>query len=132
MIRKILTQNDTGQTGTHQAGILVPKNSEILDFFPKLDSTIKNPRVSIQFTDNAGDKWYFNFIYYNNKFFGGTRNEFRLTGMTGYFKAKNIMAGDEIHFSKNEEIYVLNYLKVNSSEKRNIIKLTKTWITIKI
>jgi len=132
MIKKILTQNDTGETGAHQAGILVPKAYEILGFFPKLDQKTKNPRVSITFIDNAGDKWIFNFIYYNNKFFGGTRNEYRLTGMTRYFKSKNLKAGDEIHFSTFENSYYIDHKKSNSGTEGNTIKLTNTWITIKI
>ena len=43
-ITKELSANDTGHTGGHQAGILIPKNSRILSFFPKLGTESKNPR----------------------------------------------------------------------------------------
>lgn len=96
-ISKILSANDTGETGGHQAGILIPKDNDILSFFPILsDLNEKNPRVRLTFTDASGDKWNFNFIYYNNKFYGGTRNEFRLTEMTKYIKTNNLNAGDTI------------------------------------
>ena len=29
-ISKVLSSNDTGETGSHQAGILIPKGGEIL------------------------------------------------------------------------------------------------------
>ena len=96
-IHKVLSENDVGNTGSHQAGILIPKKEEILSFFPKLGVTKKNPRVNLFFEDEFKKKWLFNFIYYNNKFFYGTRNEYRLTGLTQYIKQNNLNPGDEIH-----------------------------------
>ena len=61
-ITKVLSMNDTGETGGHQAGILVPKGSEVLSFFPDLGNDEKNPRVSLYFFDEAGQRWKFNFI----------------------------------------------------------------------
>ena len=57
---------------------------------------------------NDGTKWAFNFIYYNNKCFGGTRNEYRLTCMTQYLRAVDSRVGDDLVFSKdeNDSIYV--------------------------
>ncbi|ARB90777.1 MULTISPECIES: EcoRII N-terminal effector-binding domain-containing protein [Legionella] len=112
MIKKIskkLSANDIGITGGHQAGILVPKDPAILGFFPKLDSTIKNPRILLvvrELHDNS--RWEFNFIYYNNKFFDGTRNEYRLTCMTKYLKAASAKVGDNLIFQldENGSIYV--------------------------
>lgn len=97
-ITKVLSMNDTGETGGHQAGILVPKGNDVLQFFPDLGCDEKNPRVTLFFTDQAGKQWKFNFIYYNNKFFDqhGTRNEYRLTGMTAYFRENGLKAGDTI------------------------------------
>ena len=68
-IEKTLTANDLGMTGSHQAGICIPKQKEILDFFPKLESLVKNPRTTMTFIDEFEAKWSFNFIYYNNKIF---------------------------------------------------------------
>lgn len=95
-ISKLLSANDTGETGAHQAGILVPREPGILAFFPKLDSEYYNPRCHLYFIDQAGERWEFAFIYYNNAFFSGTRNEYRLTRMTKYFKQYGLKTGDEI------------------------------------
>ncbi len=97
-ITKILSMNDTGETGGHQAGILVPKGGEVLCFFPDLGNEEKNPRCSMYFRDDAGKTWKLNFIYYNNRFFDekGTRNEYRLTGMTAFFRQNSLKAGDSI------------------------------------
>ncbi len=95
-ISKILSSNDTGETGGHQAGILVPKNPAILKFFPYLGNEEKNPRSILSFFDETGKRWDFAFIYYNNIRFGGTRNEYRLTRMTPFIRQNNLKAGDEI------------------------------------
>lgn len=97
-ITKILSMNDTGETGGHQAGILVPKGGNVLNFFPYLGCEEKNPRVTMYFADETGKEWKLNFIYYNNKFFDekGTRNEYRLTGMTAYFRENGLKAGDTV------------------------------------
>lgn len=129
MIVKILSSNDTGETGGHQAGILVPKKSELLDFFPDLNSSLKNPRTTMILRDDHGEAWSFNFIHYNNKFFGGTRNEYRLTAMTKYIRSNGLKAGDEIHFSKDNFGYRLTSRKNKISD--GSIKLSGSWITVK-
>lgn len=103
-IRKKLSANDLGETGSHMAGILIPKEPQVLGFFPSLDKSVKNPRVELVVHEReAATRWVFNFIYYNNKFFGGTRNEYRLTCMTQYLRAANAKVGDEVLFSLNED-----------------------------
>jgi hypothetical protein len=104
-ITKILSANDVGDTGTHQAGILVPKASSILAFFPALDQTLENPRCSLCFGDEWQDTWRFAFIYYNNKFRGGTRNEYRLTRMTEFLRRRNVKAGDSIVLIRDSDSY---------------------------
>lgn len=116
-IQKTLSPNDLGLTGSHQAGILIPKNEEILSFFPVLDGRLLNPRVRLSFMEPSGDRWFLNFIYYNNKYFGGTRDEFRLTGLTAYFRQTGCLVGDIlcmsldenndrfIDFKRNEDLY---------------------------
>ena len=97
-ITKILSMNDTGETGAHQAGILVPKGGEVLRFFPDLGNEEKNPRCVMYFRDDSRKTWKLNFIYYNNRFFDekGTRNEYRLTGMTAFFRQNSLKSGDSI------------------------------------
>lgn len=95
-IQKTLSANDTGETGGHQAGIVIPKKPEILNFFPFLDPQLYNPRQEIDFEDEYGDLWALRFIYYNNKLFGGTRNEYRLTGTTRFINRFSLRQGDNL------------------------------------
>jgi hypothetical protein len=136
-IEKILSSNDLGINGTHQAGILIPKRREILSFFPELDKYAINPRVVLYFVDNSGQTWKFNFIYYNNKFRGGTRNEYRLTGMTTFFKYANLKLGDSIILEQRDNDYSIKYKRKDSVDVRssdNIISLTLSteWRVINI
>ena len=102
---KTLSANDIGRTGTHQAGILVPKaNKELLAFFPPLDARVKNPDAWIVCTDDQGNERKFRFVYYNNRLHDekGTRNEYRLTYMTRYLKGIRAEAGDALEFSRED------------------------------
>ena len=94
---KMLTANDTGETGGHQAGIHIPKSqTELLALLPYLDPTLKNPDAWLEMTDDTGVTWRFRYIYYNNKFHdeGGTRDEYRITHMTKFFRAVGAVEGD--------------------------------------
>lgn len=127
-ISKILSSNDTGETGGHQAGMLIPKGGEILEFFPLLDKEEKNPRTTLYFIDEAGTRWKFNFIYYNNRFFGGTRNEYRLTGMTEYLRQNNLKTGDSIVLSRNEDdILSIRAERQQASHSGPKFVITGTW-----
>jgi len=130
-IAKTLSSNDTGETGTHQAGILVPKDPQILSYFPFLDFALKNPRSEMLFRDAAGAIWKFVFVYYNNKRFGGTRDEFRLTGMTSFIRSNNLKAGDTLLFSRHsdDDTRLLEYSRLRETN-RSVIKLSGTWKVI--
>lgn len=128
-IEKVLSANDTGETGGHQAGILVPKDPRILGFFPHLDRNIKNPRAVVDIRDDTGHEWTFNFIYYNNHLFGGTRNEFRLTGMTAFFREFNLKTGDTLVFRRVSARHLnLSYRRAKRGSK--VLKLSGTWKVI--
>lgn len=135
-ITKILSANDVGETGGHQAGILVPKDLEILSFFPSLNSKEKNPRVTLVFRERDGiTRWDFNFIYYNNRFFGGTRNEYRLTCMTQYLRARNAKIGDQVVLSKCLESGLTVDVKrsnVPAMRQDDVLVLSGGWKVIKI
>ena len=134
-ISKTLSANDVGETGSHQAGILVPKDENILSFFPALRKDIKNPRVNIPFFDNAGYRWIFSFIYYNNRLFGGTRNEYRLTRMTKYIRSNTLKTGDEIYLSYNLETkeYSITYQRQESIiDKDGVLRIGSSWKIINI
>jgi hypothetical protein len=129
-IEKSISPNDCGANGAHQAGMLVPKEEGILSFFPALDPGIKNPRCLLHILDENDCEWTFNFIYYNNRFFGGTRNEYRLTGMTVFFREWDINAGDTLLFSKKGPRTIR--IKVNHQRvQSNVLKLSGTWRIVK-
>ena len=135
-ITKALSANDTGHTGGHQAGILIPKNSRILSFFPKLGTESKNPRHYLVFYDEDEQRWEFAFIYYNNKFFDGTRNEFRLTRMTAFIRQHGLQPGDRVTLRRDPDtgrhyIYC-ERSKALSRTASGHLKLGSSWKEIKI
>ncbi|QHE51677.1 EcoRII N-terminal effector-binding domain-containing protein [Pontibacillus sp. HMF3514] len=132
IISKILSPNDTGETGGHQAGILIPKSNQVINFFPNLGNDKKNPRVKLRFYDDYGDYWDFMFIHYNNKFFEGTRDEYRLTGMTSFIKQNNLTSGDEIFLSRDNDQLHLSYKQSSNEDSQTIMKLSKSWKVIKL
>lgn len=129
---KILSANDTGTTGTHQAGILVPKaDTGLLAFFPALDATTKNPDAWIRCEDANGDVWEMRYVYYNNKLHDsyGTRNEYRITWMTKYLRACKAVAGDSVLFEATDELglYKISVTRpshVPTSSGQGVIKLS--------
>ncbi|WP_420180414.1 EcoRII N-terminal effector-binding domain-containing protein [Paenarthrobacter sp. TA1.8] len=102
-VSKILSANDVGHTGSHQAGIAVPRQPCMLDFFPTLKIETFNPRCTILFRElEDNDEWPLNFIYYNGKLHGrSTRNEYRLTGLTPYFRKHEASSGDILQLNRS-------------------------------
>jgi hypothetical protein len=117
---KTLTANDVGETGTHQAGICVPKkNQELLSFFPKLDLKIKNPDCLISCLDESGESWKLRFVYYNGKTLAiNTRDEYRITRLSSFFSRYNVVAGEILIFTKIE------------SEKKLLLTIKKNQFSI--
>ncbi|MEW1810466.1 EcoRII N-terminal effector-binding domain-containing protein [Pseudarthrobacter phenanthrenivorans] len=101
-VAKTLTPNDLGLTGSHQAGIAIPKEPDILAFFPSLDSKRYNPDVVLSvFAPETDQYWELRYVYYNNKLHDqGTRNEYRLTGTTLMLRELAASAGDSIAFRR--------------------------------
>jgi hypothetical protein len=135
---KILSANDVGTTGGHQGGILIPKGeAELLAFLPPLNSATKNPDAWIECMDEIGVVRKFRFVYYNNKFHdpNGTRNEYRVTYMTRYFRDVGASEGDTFEISGGEDklsysIRIIRPLEapVKPAEEREIrIKITSSW-----
>jgi hypothetical protein len=112
---KILSDNDVGATNSHQAGFLIPKSLIKHGLFDALPEKVLNPRSRLKFLDQTSqDVFYFNFIHYNNKLFGGTRHEFRLTGMTKWIKENGLRGGDSIEITRNSLFeYSVNIQKAN-------------------
>jgi len=99
-VSKILSRNDTGQSGSHQVGICIPRDPRILTFFPRLDAESRNPCRMLRFKAPDARVWEFRYIYYNNALFGGTRNEYRLTRITAFMRAYGLKDGDRLFFSR--------------------------------
>lgn len=82
---KRLSANDTGATGSHQVGIYIP--AEIVEhLFPSIShQNFKNPDTYLTAMISSHDctDRQVRAIYYNNKFFGKTRNEKRITRWGG-------------------------------------------------
>ena len=98
---KSLSANDTGESGGHQAGILVPKGATAFRAFLPSLAEIKNPRAWIECTDPDGKIWDFCFIHYNNKHYDptGTRDEYRITHMTKFLRSFGATEGDDVVIS---------------------------------
>lgn len=130
---KLLSRTDCSQASTHQSGMLVPKTvTGLLQIFPHLDPGQKNPRAIIICEDEAGERWKFNFIYYNNSLHdpSGTRNEYRLTGLSTYFRSQSAKAGDrfQIRPSERNRIYFVSVLPQAASN--NTLVRLRGWRTI--
>ena len=123
-IRKHLSRNDIGLNGAHQSGMLIPRSLSF--FFPSLNDNEKNPRIKIIFSDIKYQKlWCFNFIHYNNKLFGGTRFEYRLTRMTGYLRSLKAKEKDIIEFSydSGNDCYLVDLIRNEGiTQKDNLIQ----------
>lgn len=135
-IRKTLSPNDAGETGGHQAGILIPKDGRILSFFPALHVEERNPRCHLLFEDRAGDSWELAFIYYNNRRFGGTRDEYRLTRLTRYIRQTMLGSGDEIILQRDESgLYFIHHRFAGPSAstlREPVLRLRGGWTIIDI
>jgi hypothetical protein len=81
---KRLSGNDTLANEAHQAGPYVPKEL-LFRVFPELhDESRRNPDLQIDArVDSHGTQRTVRAIWYNNRYFGGTRNEARVTGWGG-------------------------------------------------
>ncbi len=78
---KRLSANDTGATGGHQVGLYIPSNI-VEKLFPSINHTRElNPSVFLTAHVSSHDcpDTQARAIYYNNRYFGKTRNEKRIT-----------------------------------------------------
>lgn len=99
-ILKILSPNDLGLTGSHQAGLCVPMS--VAAFFPPLDSTLLNPDAWFSVTGPAAQSWQWRYIYYNSRLHGrGTRNEYRLTHVIDALRDLGAGVGDSLEFARD-------------------------------
>ena len=123
---KVLSDNDTGETKSHQAGLHIPKtDKELLDFLPSLDTSVLNPSAWVACVDEHGETWKFRFVYYNNKLHAvtGTRNEYRLTHTTKYLKKYSAFAGDSFIISKDIDTSLFKIKLLPAQENNRVDKV---------
>lgn len=138
---KTLSRNDTGETKSHQSGISIPASVAHSGIFPKLGTDKLNPRITITFTDENGRDWKFQYIYYNDAFFGKparqSHNEHRLTCVKDYIAENAIHSGDQIWFGIDEhnERYIGFKKEANANitevDGTTVIKLSANWHYVK-
>ena len=102
-VRKLLSDNDLGLTGSHQAGIHIPKS--LLWFFPQLNGQILNPDCMLEIETKMGARFLSRFIYYNNRLVteSGTRNEHRLTRIVPALRSLGARPGDWLQFTRLDD-----------------------------
>lgn len=100
-VAKVLSRNELGLTGSHQAGVLVPKSSPLMELLPRLDPAEANPSTLIEFEClQLGEVIRVRYVHYNSKVLGtGTRNEQRLTRLGQLFARAGASPGDLLVFS---------------------------------
>lgn len=96
VLRKTLSSNDVGATGTHQSGILIQKSDARHALLPALDFNVKNPDACLICVDERGRRHDLRFVYYNNKLHdeNGTRDEYRITCIMTYLQEVGAREGD--------------------------------------
>ena len=126
---KRLSDNDVGTTNSHQAGFLIPKLFVRGGLFEELTDEELNPRVRLKFRDlTDGTDIFLSYIYYNNKFFQGTRHEYRLTGLTRWIRNHGLKSGDTIQISRlNKYDYTIGIIK---AERRPSSLSEESWTAL--
>ncbi|MAE92651.1 MAG: restriction endonuclease [Pelagibaca sp.] len=135
---KSLSANDVGSTGAHMGGILIPKGDrELLAFLPHLDPNEYNPSEWITCVTPDGRELRLRYVYYNNRLHKpkGTRNEYRITHLTKYFRTEGAKEGDTFEISKESGAthYRINVVKADQERDEPIdegpvrIKITSGW-----
>jgi|GEM_PF-425347 len=126
---KRLSENDTSSSSSHQAGFLIPKLFVKDGLFERLSDTELNPRRKLKFTDLSDNSVvFFNYIFYNNRLFEGTRLEYRLTGLTRWIKSHGLKAGDSIEFQRIDKYEYT--IKVIKPQRRPVSLSEESWTVL--
>lgn len=109
---KFVSPNDAGDTGAHQAGLYIPKNSiQILFDQPGEKGKNKEKIAIIKWWD--GIESQSRFIYYGQ----GTRNEYRITRLGRHFNVDDFV----VITKKNESEY-LGFVLANEKDIAGFLK----------
>lgn len=140
-VSKVLTRNDTGETHSHQSGITIPIRVAETSIFPWLGIEKLNPRVDITFFDENGKMWTFQYIYYNDLYFGKPKgkahDEHRMTCVREYIKENDIKSGDTVWFSIDDNgVRHIGFIKASTIEEEKVekivIKIGHGWKYVKM
>jgi len=128
-VEKILSENDLGLTKSHQAGFLIPKHLVQQGMFEKLTDQELNPRIRLKMTEKEIDQdWFFSYIYYNNKYFGGSRSEYRLTGLASFLRGHSLRPGDAIVFTRVDQY---DYeIRIKKARTGGSVLTSESWAAI--
>lgn len=131
VLRKTLSANDIGATGSHQSGMVVPRTMK--GFFPPLDETTLNPSVwlVVRMGDETG---VWRFIHYNNRVVaGGTRDEYRLTRTSGFLQGAGATAGDTVELTRNHpDEYSFRLLRTEPSAAGLVLSTSGPWRIVRL
>ena len=123
VVTKKLSANDIGKTGSHQAGIHIPKEEILLSFFPYLDPEDYNPSVEIHvICEELEEMYLLRFVYYNGK----TRNEYRLTRMTQLLRELDAAEGDSLKMRWLENSELLLEIERKNENLESVLETEDT------
>ena len=132
-VQKTLSPNDTGDTRSHQAGILVPK--VLVHFFPALNESASNPRANVKLQSEKGVIGTCTYIHYNNKVVSdGTRDEYRITRIRSFLIECGARTGDTIEFKRvGDSHYFVTIVKSDTHPVSNtvVVDLASGWKTVR-
>ena len=114
---KFISANDSGETGGHQSGFLMPKNV-ISEMFGRTGVRGEN------FTEEIRVEWQDRYVTDSCfKYYGiSTRNEYRLTRFGREFDFSNrISTGDVLVLSKVKDIYFKAFVLKTEDEIENFL-----------
>ena len=128
-VQKTLSDNDVGATNSHQAGFLIPKEFIKHGLFEELPNETLNPRLRLKLIDlKDRSEIYCSYIYYNNRNFGGTRLEYRLTGLTRWIRNQGLRSGDVIQITRiGTHDYSVDILK---GKRKPSTLSTESWVAL--
>ena len=131
VLRKALTANDTGETGSHQVGIHIPKS--LIPYFPPLDESARNPDRWLDI-EGGGGHWQWRYIHYNKALFGeGTRDEYRLTHVSGFFGSVAPMAGDILELVQTcPGAFRVGIARGGAADDRLVLVTTGPWKVVRM
>ena len=115
---KFLSANDTGETGGHQSGIYIPKNSVPLIFdTPGIKGQNKEEFNKIKWQDDFETEAHF-------KYYGqGTRNEYRITGFGRNFPfLKPDYTGSLVVILKQKDLSYKGYVLETEEEIEDFLE----------